>query len=462
MENNQENKRPKRKRIIRPYENDYGKGGNELRDRKDVACEEGAHRKDQAHPDNGGRERYLNRINRTDRQKGERNYNRIDRPQQEGQRHSYTKGQYGNPDQRGYTERKPYRNDGERRQYSDQPDRERRQEWRNDDRREGRYVPGAGERKGNFNREGTRNREYRPARREGEQNFNRVDRTHGNRNEYYGERIPARGGFRDTISNEEKETLRQKHYSKKKILQHRLKNENEDTELRLNRYISMSGICSRRDADELITSGRVKVNGELVQSVGVKVHKKDCIEVDGERIMPERKVYLVLNKPRNCVTTVEDPLERKTVMDLIEGACKERVFPVGRLDRNTTGVLLFTNDGDLAKKLTHPKYDRKKIYHVFVDKPVTKQDMETIATGVELEDGFIRADEISYASDDKTQIGIEIHSGKNRIVRRIFEHLGYQIVKLDRVYFAGITKKRLPRGKWRFLTPQEANMLKYY
>ena len=264
------------------------------------------------------------------------------------------------------------------------------------------------------------------------------------------------------ISGREKEGLRQKHYSKKKLLAHRLKNEDENTELRLNRYISMGGVCSRRDADELIVAGRVKVNGEVVQTVGLKVRKKDKVEVDDVQIFPEKKVYLVLNKPKDYVTTVEDPLERKTVMALVEGACKERIYPVGRLDRQTTGVLLFTNDGDLAKKLTHPKYDHKKIYHVFLDRVLTEEDFQAIANGVQLEDGFIKADEISYTSPDCTEVGIEIHSGKNRIVRRIFEHFGYQIIKLDRVYFAGITKKNLPRGTWRFLTPKEVTMLKVY
>ncbi len=264
------------------------------------------------------------------------------------------------------------------------------------------------------------------------------------------------------ISVEDKEKLKEKHYSKKKILAHRLKNQDQNTELRLNRFISMGGICSRRDADGLIVSGRVKVNGVVVQTVGQKVRFVDHVEVDGVQVFPEKKVYLVLNKPKDYVTTVEDPLERKTVMSLIEGACKERIYPVGRLDRQTTGVLLFTNDGDLAKKLTHPKYDHKKIYHVFLDKPLMEQDFNAVATGIELEDGFIKADEINYVSPDLTEVGIEIHSGKNRIVRRIFEHLGYQIIKLDRVYFAGITKKNLPRGTWRFLTPKEVNILKVY
>ena len=251
-------------------------------------------------------------------------------------------------------------------------------------------------------------------------------------------------------------------YSKKKQIEYRKKNEGQETELRLNRYIAKGGVCSRRDADALITAGRVKVNGEVVQQVGIKVKRTDRVEVDDQVITPERKVYLVLNKPKDYVTTVEDPLERRTVMALIEGACKERVYPIGRLDRQTTGVLLFTNDGDLAKKLTHPKYNQKKIYHVFLDKVVQTGDLEAIRKGIDLEDGFIQADDVRVAEDDRTQVGIEIHSGRNRIVRRIFEHLGYQILRLDRVFFAGITKKNLPRGHWRFLTEDEVNILKAY
>ncbi|WP_298613585.1 pseudouridine synthase [uncultured Odoribacter sp.] len=269
-------------------------------------------------------------------------------------------------------------------------------------------------------------------------------------------------GQREEISEDKKEELRKKHYSKKKQLIHQQKKADENALIRLNRYISMGGICSRRDADALIVAGRVKVNGEVVDAVGVKVKRTDKVEVDDTIITPEKKVYLVLNKPKDYVTTVEDPLERKTVMSLIENACKERIYPIGRLDRQTTGVLLFTNDGDLAKKLTHPKYEHKKIYHVFLDRPLEEKDLEKIASGIELEDGFIKADEINYTSPDGTQIGIEIHSGRNRIVRRIFENLNYQIVKLDRVYFAGITKKNLPRGKWRFLTLQEVKILKVY
>lgn len=308
-------------------------------------------------------------------------------------------------------------------------------------------------RRGQRDDSGKRTRTFRPA----------TTGERGERREGYRERSVNRTEYhRKPISGETREELKQKHYSKKKILAHRLKNEDENSELRLNRYISMGGVCSRRDADELIVAGRVKVNGEVVETVGQKVRRKDRVEVDGIMIFPEKKVYLVLNKPKDYVTTVEDPLERRTVMSLVEDACKERIYPVGRLDRQTTGVLLFTNDGDLAKKLTHPKYEHKKIYHVFLDKPLSEEDLQAIAIGVDLEDGFIKADEINYTSPDRTEVGIEIHSGKNRIVRRIFEHFGYQIVKLDRVYFAGITKKNVPRGKWRFLTSREVNMLKVY
>ena len=268
--------------------------------------------------------------------------------------------------------------------------------------------------------------------------------------------------FRREISEEAKSFLREKHYSKKKILAHSLKSMNSQSELRLNRFISMGGVCSRRDADVLISEGRVQVNGEVIEEVGFKVVMSDRVEVDGKMIIPEKKVYILLNKPKDFVTTVEDPLNRKTVMSLIEGACKERVYPVGRLDRNTTGVLLFTNDGDFAKKLTHPSYDRKKIYHVFLNKAINDSDIDTIREGFKLEDGFIKADEINITSTDKMEVGIEIHSGRNRIVRRIFEHLGYEVEKLDRVYFAGITKKNVPRGKWRHLTAKEVSLLKIY
>jgi 23S rRNA pseudouridine2605 synthase len=231
--------------------------------------------------------------------------------------------------------------------------------------------------------------------------------------------------------------------------------------LRLNRYLANAGVCSRREADKYIESGCVTVNGKIVSELGVKVSLSDDVKFNGQSLNPQRKVYLLLNKPKGFVTTTDDPQERKTVMDLISKACSERIYPVGRLDKETSGVLLFTNDGDLSKKLTHPSHQKKKIYHVFLDKPLTKAHLLEIAHGIELEDGLISADSINYSNeDDKREIGIEIHSGRNRIVRRIFAHFGYEVKKLDRVYFVGLTKKNLPRGRWRFLTQTEINQLK--
>ena len=234
-----------------------------------------------------------------------------------------------------------------------------------------------------------------------------------------------------------------------------------NAEIRLNKFMANAGICSRREADEYIAAGKVKVNGEVVTELGVKITGSDIVEYDDKVVTPERKCYVLLNKPKDCVTTSDDPNGRLTVLDLVKNACKERIYPVGRLDRNTTGVLLLTNDGDLASKLTHPKFVKKKIYHVWTDKDISEEDMQRIADGIELEDGEIHADAISYVSEtDRNQAGIEIHSGRNRIVRRIFEHLGYRVTKLDRVYFAGLTKKNLPRGRWRYLTQEEVNFLR--
>ncbi len=230
--------------------------------------------------------------------------------------------------------------------------------------------------------------------------------------------------------------------------------------MRLNRFIANAGVCSRREADTFITAGAVTINGKIVTEMGIRVMPGDEVRFDGRKLEAERKVYILLNKPKDYVTTTDDPHADKIVMDLIKDACDERVYPVGRLDRNTTGLLLFTNDGDLSKKLTHPKHNKKKVYQATLDKPVERGHMDMIAAGIELEDGPIAADAISYTSDDKTEVGIEIHSGKNRIVRRIFEHFGYRVKKLDRVLFAGLTKKNLPRGKWRILTEKEVKFLK--
>ena len=232
-------------------------------------------------------------------------------------------------------------------------------------------------------------------------------------------------------------------------------------EIRLNKFMANAGICSRREADEYITKGLVKVNGEVTTELGTKIKHDDVVEYDDKVVVPERKCYVLLNKPKDCVTTSDDPNGRMTVLDIVKNACKERIYPVGRLDRNTTGVLLLTNDGDLASKLTHPKFVKKKIYHVWTDKDISEEDMQRIADGIELSDGEIHADAISYVSEtERNQAGIEIHSGRNRIVRRIFEHLGYRVTKLDRVYFAGLTKKNLPRGRWRYLTQEEVTALR--
>jgi 23S rRNA pseudouridine2605 synthase len=231
--------------------------------------------------------------------------------------------------------------------------------------------------------------------------------------------------------------------------------------IRLNKYIASTGVCSRREADEFIRAGLVTVNGKLVTEMGVKVSPGDQVKYNGETLREEKKVYILMNKPKDYITTVEDPHAKKTVLELIKGACKERVYPVGRLDRNTTGILLLTNDGELTKRLTHPKFEKLKIYHVHLNKNLKHADMDKIASGISLEDGFIKADSISYADPvDKSQVGIEIHSGRNHIVRRIFESLGYDVSKLDRVYFAGLTKKNLHRGEWRFLTEKEISVLK--
>ena len=233
-----------------------------------------------------------------------------------------------------------------------------------------------------------------------------------------------------------------------------------DEGVRLNKYIANSGICSRREADDFITAGLVSVNGVIITELGTRVYPKDVVKFNDERIKGEAKVYIVMNKPKDFVTTMSDPHAEKTVMQLVEGKCAERVYPVGRLDKATTGVLLLTNDGELADKLTHPSFEKKKIYHVFLDKNFKGSDFQALLDGVQLEDGFIKADALSYIDEDKSQVGVEIHSGRNRIVRRMFEHFGYKVKKLDRVYFAGLTKKNLRRGQWRFLTEQEIVMLK--
>lgn len=236
-------------------------------------------------------------------------------------------------------------------------------------------------------------------------------------------------------------------------------NENQGL-VRLNKYIANAGICSRREADVLITTGAISVNDEIVTELGYKVRPTDVVRYGDHVLQNEKPMYLLLNKPKDYITTTDDERGRKNVMDLVRGACKERIYPVGRLDKNTTGLLLFTNDGDMTKKLTHPKHGIQKTYSAELNKKFANIDMCALRNGIELEDGIITPDEVEYVDDSKKVIGITIHSGKNRIVRRIFEFLGYEVVKLDRVIFAGLTKKDLPRGKWRFLTQAEINILK--
>lgn len=368
------------------------------------------------------------------------NYNRESGEQRAYTPRPRTNGYQGNGEQRAYTPRPRTNNynreGGEQRAYTPRP----------------RFTPNNGE--------GDEQRAYTPRPRtggynQGGNNYNRPQRprTGGYNqggNNYNRPQRPRTGDYNPNAK-----------YSMKKQIEYKdiLTDPNEP--IRLNKFLANAGICSRREADEFITAGVVSVNGVVITELGTKIKRTDEVKFHDQPVSIERKTYILLNKPKDCVTTSDDPQERKTVMDLVKGACKERIYPVGRLDRNTTGVLLLTNDGDLASKLTHPKYLKKKIYHVYCDKNVTKADLDQIAAGVTLDDGEIHADAISYASDtDKSQVGIEIHSGKNRIVRRIFESLGYKVTKLDRVYFAGLTKKGLRRGDWRYLTEQEVNMLR--
>jgi len=239
-----------------------------------------------------------------------------------------------------------------------------------------------------------------------------------------------------------------------------VRNKGDEKTIRLNKFIANSGVCSRRDADRLITNGEISVNGKIVTDLGIKVSGKARVEYKGRVLNPEKKVYILLNKPAGYVSTTDDPHADKLVTDLIKNACAERVYPVGRLDRDTTGLLLLTNDGELTKKLTHPSHAQKKIYHAYLNRPLTRNDMIRLTEGVDIGE-IVAADSVAYPDpEDKTQVGIEIHSGQNRVIRRMFESLGYRIKKLDRVYFAGLTKRNLPRGKWRFLTDKEINILR--
>ena len=410
----------------------------------------------------GGARPYRSSYNNGDRPSYNRYNNNGDRPQ----RPRFNPNSEDGGEQRSYRPRTNYnREGGEQRPYTPRPrfnngeeGGERQYRPRTNYNREGGeqrpYTPRP--RTGGYNREGGEQRPYTPRPRfnsgEGGEQRSYTPRPRTGGYNQGGDR-PYRPRTADYNPNAK--------YSLKKQIEYKdiLTDPNEP--IRLNKFLANAGICSRREADEFITAGVVSVNGEVVTELGTKIKRTDEVKFHDEPVSIERKTYILLNKPKDCVTTSDDPQERKTVMDFVKGACKERIYPVGRLDRNTTGVLLLTNDGDLASKLTHPKYLKKKIYHVYCDKNVTKADLDQIAAGVTLDDGEIHADAISYASEtDKSQVGIEIHSGKNRIVRRIFESLGYKVIKLDRVYFAGLTKKGLRRGDWRYLTEQEVNMLR--
>ena len=321
-------------------------------------------------------------------------------------------------------------------------------------RQQGEYQP-----RQRYNAEGG----YQPRRQGGYGNNNRQQGGYGNRQGGYNNRQGGYGnnGYRGFNNGPRQGYDPNAKYSLKKRIEYKEEHVDPDEPIRLNKYLANAGVCSRREADEFITSGAVKVNGEVVTELGTKVKRSDEVLFNENPVSIEKKVYILLNKPKDYVTTSDDPQQRKTVMDLVKDACPERIYPVGRLDRNTTGVLLLTNDGELASKLTHPKFLKKKVYHVFLDKNVSTEDLQKIADGIELEDGEVHADSIEYADErDHSQVGIEIHSGRNRIVRRIFESLGYRVVKLDRVQFAGLTKKNLRRGDWRFLTEKEVDMLR--
>ena len=335
---------------------------------------------------------------------------------------------------------------GRSKSFGDRPVRERR-----DERDENRSFKGSDERrpKRSFgeNRDDDRPYGNRRNARGAARNEREFDKTRSNdRQERKGnsERRGGGGGFK----RREKDPL----YDRPKAT----------GQIRLNKYLADSGICSRREADDLILAGAVTVNGVVVTELGTKVNTTDKVVYGGETLNREKLRYVLLNKPKGVITTSDDPYERHTVMELVEGACQERIYPVGRLDRNTIGLLLLTNDGDLAKTLTHPSHEVKKLYHATLDKPLTKNDLMKIREGLVLEDGPIEVDGVDWVADDPTkrEVGIEIHSGRNHIVRRIFESLGYEVVKLDRVMFAGLTKHMLPRGHWRFLTPSEISILK--
>lgn len=381
---------------------------------------------------------YRPRYNNDDNQGGYNRSSSYGRPQQQG---GY-RPRYNNDDNQG----------GYRPRYNNNDDNQGgyRPRYNNNDDNQGGYRP-------RYNNNNDDNQGGYQPRQQGGYNRGGYNNNRGGYNNNRGGGYGQQGGYRPRTSDYDPNAK----YSLKKRIEYKEENIDPNEPIRLNKFLANAGVCSRREADEFIQAGVVTVNGEVVTELGTKVLRADEVKFHEQPVSLEKKVYVLLNKPKDYVTTSDDPQQRKTVMDLVKDACPERIYPVGRLDRNTTGVLLLTNDGDLASKLTHPKFLKKKVYHAYLDKNVAAQDLQKIVDGIELEDGEIHADAIEYADEsDKSQVGIEIHSGKNRIVRRIFESLGYRVVKLDRVQFAGLTKKNLRRGDWRFLTEQEVEMLR--
>ena len=453
MSANEQSAGKRYERVSRPaagYSHGYQEGGRNQRPRisrpRISTREEGAFR-----PDGFG---------------GSANQNQESR--QEGYRPRYNAGGY--QPRAGYQPRSGYQQEGG---YQPRPQQGGYRPRYNQEGQEGGYQPrqqgGYRPQQGGYRQGGYQQRSqqggYRPR-------YNQEGQEGGYQPRQQGGYRPQQGGFRPSgfQGRPQQGGFRKQHtagydphakYSMKKRIEYKEEHIDPNEPIRLNKYLANAGVCSRREADDFIQAGVVTVNGEVVTELGTKILRTDHVVFHETPVTLEKKVYVLLNKPKDYVTTSDDPQQRKTVMDLVKDACPERIYPVGRLDRNTTGVLLLTNDGELASKLTHPKFLKKKVYHVFLDKNVTKHDLEQIVEGIQLEDGEIRADAAEYASPtDKSQVGIEIHSGKNRIVRRIFESLGYHVTKLDRVQFCGLTKKNVRRGDWRFLTEKEVDMLR--
>jgi 23S rRNA pseudouridine2605 synthase len=386
--------------------------------------------------------------------RGERSFDRKDRDNHHGEEKSFRKKFHRNDNEnserkgRSFGKRDSFRKDndgGEDRPFRKKFEGDNDRNFSSDKKFEGKGARKPffsdrkfGEKKDSDRKEGRDRYEKRNRDFEGEADRDRFSR--------------GKKSWEDSPQNERFSKKRSKHSS------HQPK-ENPEGLVRLNKYLANAGIASRRESDNLIKSGAVKVNDVVITEMGYKIKPGDKVTYGDAAVKGERKVYLLLNKPKDYITTVDDPRERKTVMDLIVGACRERVYPVGRLDRNTTGLLLLTNDGELTKKLTHPKYGIKKVYHVSLNRGIKPEDFSALAEGIELEDGMMKVDDIAFVGEGKKEIGVEIHSGRNRVVRRLFEHLGYDVIKLDRVVFAGLTKKDLPRGKYRFLTQKEVNFL---